>query len=568
MKATVYSAYRYTGVFLKILLSFTIVLTLFLIINVFNAYAFSVTTAVLVGNASPEFTVAPFEDPTSSTTTPTNVGSNVTFKATATDTNEDNYYLIVCSTDSVTPTNGGAPTCNATTWCTSSSTTSGSQASCSRTALLADAISNIWYAFVCDGNSAAECSTSSQGSGDSGSPFVVNHAPSFSSVSNDDGTGVNPGSTVTWSTTASDPDSDTLKLLVCKTSGITGDTCDGGTGDTWCSSTFVASNPSCYYDIPTVFPDDTYSAYVYIVDEHNLQATGIYQGSNVSFIVNNVAPTLSAITINGGVNIDLVENSTTPVILTATITDNNSCYGGEIASALGYMYRSSITYTGCDTLGEANNNYCYPEITCTVVAGSCTDITDGSANYTCTANIQYYADPTDLLTQYPTDTWMNTIKVSDDDSSTTSLEVGTGIEMNSLTAFSVTNSINFGSLAVEQSNDPLDKITTTTPTGNVGLDQEVSGSANMCTDYPTCVVGTPISVTNQKYSLTSSTSYASGTVLSTSPAETELNVPKVTTGTPTTKDTWWGILIPTDTLPGAYSGANILTAVKGEVLEW
>ena len=562
------TAYSFYSRIFKILLSISIVVSLFLIIKAFNTYAFSVTTAVLVGNEAPGFTVQPFEDPVSSTTTPTNVGSNTIFKATAIDTNEDNYYLIICSTNSVTPVNGSAPTCGATTWCTSTATLSGTQASCNRTALIGDSTSNVWYAFVCDANSSAQCSTSSQGSGDSGSPFEVNHAPEFSAVSNDDGSGVNPGATVTWSTTASDSDSDTIKLLVCKTSGITGDTCDGGAGDTWCSSSFVASNPSCGYNIPSVYPDDTYSAYVYIVDEHNFPATSIYQASDVSFVVNNVAPTLSTITINGGSNIDLLESTTKEVVLTATVTDNNSCYGGEIDSTLAYVYRSSIGYTGCDTLEEANKNNCYPEITCTVVGGSCTDITDGSANYTCTANIQYYADPTDLLTQFPDDTWLDTIKVLDDDGSDDELEVGTGVEINSLTAFTVTNSINFGSLAVEQSNDPLDKITTTTPTGNVGIDHEVSGAANMCTDYPTCSSGTPIGVAYQKYSLTALTSYASGAVLSTTPVETELNVPKVTTGTPVTKDTWWGILIPTGTIPGAYSGANTLTAVKGEILEW
>jgi hypothetical protein len=564
-KPTVLSFY---SIFFKILLAVIVFFTVLLAIKTFNTYAFSVTTTVLVGNESPSFTVQPFEDPASSTTTPTNVGLDITFKATGTDSNEDNYYLIICSTDSVNPVNGAAPTCGANTWCTSLSTLSGTEASCSRTALVGDPISNIWYAFVCDGNSSAQCSSSSQGSGESGSPFVVNHAPTFTAVSNDDGSGVDPGSTVTWSATASDSDSDTLKLLVCKTTGISGDTCDGGVNDTWCSSSLVASNPSCSYTVPSVYPDDTYSAYVYIVDEHNSPATGVYQGSNVSFTVNNVAPTLSALTLNGGINIDLLESTTKEVIFTASVTDNNSCFGGEIDSVIGYAYRSSIGYTDCDTLAEANNNNCYPEITCSVVGDSCTDITDGSATYTCTANIHYYADPTDIATQYPDDTWLSTIKGIDDDTLQNSLEVSTGVEMNSLTAFSVTNSINFGSLSVEQSNNPLDKITITTPTGNVGLDQELSGSEYMCTDYPTCSVGTPIPVINQKYSLTSLTPYSSATVLSTTPTETEINIPKVITGTPTTKNTWWGILVPTGTGAGTYYGNINVTGIKAETIDW
>ena len=90
----------------------------------------------------------------------------------------------------------------------------------------------------------------------------------------------------------------------------------------------------------------------------------------------------------------------------------------------------------------------------------------------------------------------------------------------------------------------------------------------MCTDYPTCAVGTPIGVSYQKYALAGSTAYNSATVLSTSATEVELNVPKATSASPTTKNTWWGILIPSGTLAGAYSGANTITAVKGETVNW
>lgn len=538
----------------------------------FTVIADTVTTAVTVGNSAPVLTAGPVENPASSTTAPTNVGANTTWQATATDYNAESYYLIICSTNSATATNGGAPTCGATTWCTSTATTSGSQASCNRTALVGDAVSNAWYAFVCDGNStSAACNTpGQQGTGDSGSPFEVNHAPSFTAVSND--SPKNPGQTVTWSTTSSDStDSDTVKLIVCKTAGITGDTCDGGAGDTWCSSSQVASNPTCGYSIPSVYPDNSYNAYVYIVDAHNFPATSAYQASNVSFVVNNVAPTVSAVTINSGAAIDLTESTTKAVTLTATVSDNNSCFGGEIATVYGYAYRSSVTYTGCDTAGEANNDYCYPEITCTVVGGTCSDNTDASANYTCTVNIHYYADPTDTLTEFPLDTWKDTIKAIDDDSASGNTEVSTGVEMNSLLAFeigyTVTGSVNYGNLGIGQKNDPLDKITTTTPTGNLGLDQEHSGSS-MCTNYPTCSGGTPITVGYQHFALATSTAYASGTALTGSPIEYELNVPKVRTGTVSTKNVWWGIEIPAGTAIGTYSGANTISAVKGETTNW
>jgi hypothetical protein len=357
-----------------------------------------------------------------------------------------------------------------------------------------------------------------------------------------------------------------VKLIVCKTAGISGDDCDGGASDRWCESSLVASNPSCGYDIPSVAADGTFDAYVYIVDEHDFGATSGSQGSNVSFTINNVAPVVSAVTINGGSAIDLEESTTKEVTLTATVSDNNSCQ--DISTVLGYVYRSGIGYTGCDTSGEANNDNCYPEVSCSVSGGTCEGSTDASADYTCTVNLQYYADPTDANTEYPTQNWLDTIKATDDDSATDNLEVSTGVEMNSLTAFDVTGSINYGGLAPEESNDPLDKIVTTTPTGNVGLDQEHSGAANMCVDYPTCSGGTPIAVSYQEYYTVSSRSYGSGTDLSTTPTEVELDVEKIRNGTVYTKNTWWGILIPTGTVTGEYAGANTITAVKGETANW
>jgi len=529
----------------------------------------SVSTSVTVGNSAPSFTVGPAESSESSSTSPTNVGSSVTFTATATDSNTEDYYLIVCSSNSVSPVNGSAPTCGATQWCVSTSTDSGVQASCSRTALVGDSESNNWYAFVCDGNSSsANCSSSQQGSGGTGSPFAVNHAPGFSGIGNDGAK--NPGQTVTWTSTSSDTDSDgvsdTVKLIVCKTSGISGDACDGGGSDTWCSSSLVASNASCGYEIPSVTPDQSNNAYVYIVDNHNMGSSSGTQGSIDSYVVSNVAPVVSAVTINSGSDINLTEGTTTGVVLTATVSDNNSCSGGELATIYGYAYRSGLGYSNCDTSGEADSNDCYPEVSCSVVGGSCTGETDASANYTCTANIQSYADPTDVNTEFPGTTWLSSVKAIDDDTSSHNLEVATGVVMNSLTALDVTASINFGALDVGQSNDPLDKTTTVTPTGNVGLDTELSGD-DMCTDYPTCSEDT-IGVAYQKYGLAALTAYASGTALSAVDTEVELNVGKARSGSPTTKNIWWGILIPNGTVPGSYTGGNTVGAVKGEVGGW
>ena len=392
----------------------------------------------------------------------------------------------------------------------------------------------------------------------------VNVAPTFTNISNT--SPVTPGNNITWSTTASDSDGQ-VKLLVCKTPGITNGACNG---NSWCSSSLVSSNPSCSYSVPNPMVNDTYDAYVYIVDNQNEPATGVVQGTNSSFIVSSIAPTVTNVTLNGGNAITLVESDTKSVTLTATVTSSNTC--SSITSVKGYLYRSGIGYTGCDTSAEANNNYCYPEVSCTLNSGSCVEGTEGSANYTCTINVQYFADPTDIGTQYDSQNWLATIKATNSGDLSTSTEVTTGVEMNSLTAFSVTSTLSYSDLLVGESNNPLDRVLTTTATGNVGLDQEHKGEGiGMCTDYPTCEVGTPIALSHQKYSLTASTPYSTPTTaisLTNTSVEVELNLAKPTSTTAVSKNTWWGVFIPPGTLPGYYQGRNTITAVKGETTHW
>ncbi len=554
--------------YLPFLVTFTTLVILFCFFAITDVKAESVTTSVTVGNSAPSFTAGPAESTASTTTSPTNAGVAVTFEATASDSNNENYYLAICKTNAITPSNGSAPTCGGGNWCISSSTASGSEATCSYTTLTGDSETNAWYAFVCDVNAvASSCSSSSQGTGDSGSPFQVNHVPSFTAIAEDGP--IDPGGTVTWTATASDSDSaggaDTVKLIVCKTAGISNGDCDGGESDRWCVSSASASDPSCSFEDTAPTPDGSFSAYVYIVDNHNFGASSGTQGSDEAFTVNNVAPVVSAVTLNSGSNITLTEGTTTNVVLGATITDTNSCSGGEIVTVTGSLYRSGITFAGCDSNDEDDDNNCYAVVTCTVVetGNTCTGTGDASADYQCTVAVQYFADPTDSGTAHEEENWLATLVATDDDDESDNTEVSSGVEMSSLTALDVTSTINYGSLDVGQSNDPLDKVTTVTATGNVGLDQDLSG-----TDMDDGNSNT-IPVAQQKYALATSTAYASGTSLSTTPTEAELNCKKTTSAaSPETASTWWGIEIPAGTVPGSYSGTNTVTAVKGEVANW
>jgi len=223
-------------------------------------------------NTVPSFSAGPSDS--GSTSSPINVGSNVTFTGTATDPQSENYYLAICKTNAISANDNAVPTCTGGNWAISSSTTSGSQASVTYTTLSGDAETNAWYAFVCDHATFSICSSSSQGSGSNGSPFEVNHAPSFSAIVNTSGS-IAIGSAVTFTATASDSDTndtaDTVSLYVCKSSDFASGAC--GAGGTWCSSSADSSDPDCSYTILSSDTAGSHTYYAYIIDNHSFEST-------------------------------------------------------------------------------------------------------------------------------------------------------------------------------------------------------------------------------------------------------------------------------------------------------
>jgi len=528
------------------------------------------TFTVTVGNSPPQFTTQAYELPTSTYSNPSNVGATLSFVATAQDPNAGSYYLIVCSSNSVVPHDGSVPTCTSAQWCISSATASDSPATCSRDITLSETLSLDWYAFVCDSaDTNAACGDVSVNTGDSGSPYFINNPPAFSGISNN-GSSISIGSTVTWTPNeAADSDffplpgggtlQDQVSLLVCKTAGVSGTTCDGGASDTYCQSDYSNLNPTCSYGIPPSTPTGLNHAYVYIFDSHGLESTWAYDGYDSSFTITNTPSSVSSISINSGQAITLTEGTTTPVIISATISDANGCQ--DISQVTAHLYRSGANKAVCIS-GNSNNNYCYPTLTCTAVSSgnTCDSFPDTSVDYTCTANLYYFADPTDALTQYSAENWLATLVV-DDSSATTTADSATGVELNSLAALSVDTSIDYGTLQVGQKNDPIDKTTTVTATGNVGLDLEISGTQLTS-------VGNTIPASAQHYYLTS-VAYDSASTLSTSATSFDFNCQKTTSSVnPATKSFYWGISIPSGIPVGNYTGTNTITAVKSEVAQW
>ena len=141
-----------------------------------------------------------------------------------------------------------------------------------------------------------------------------------------------------------------------------------------------------------------------------------------------------------------------------------------------------------------------------------------------------------------------------------------------------TLAIPYGSLEPGQQTDPLAAITTIRATGNVGIDELLTGES-MCTTY-TSSVTCPTSATStitESYqvfatsSVTYGTATATGNTLSSTTQKLlDLNVPKSTaTSTQASGDTYWGIQVPiTLTLAGSYTGENTFFVAASDPSQW
>jgi hypothetical protein len=119
-------------------------------------------------------------------------------------------------------------------------------------------------------------------------------------------------------------------------------------------------------------------------------------------------------------------------------------------------------------------------------------------------------------------------------------------------------SLSYGEL--EQGDNTTSDITTIiSNTGNSPIDMNLYGY-NMCTDYPTCS-GFTLAVGRQEYSAASFT-YGTGTVLTSSPANVEINLIKPTAHpSNSTYTMYWAIGIPAGQKNGYYLGENVFTAI-------
>ncbi|MEA1962997.1 MAG: hypothetical protein U9M94_02030, partial [Patescibacteria group bacterium] len=495
-------------------------------------------------------------DNNSASTSPKHYGSPIVFDATANDDESDDYYLAICMTDSVTAGNDAPPVCNGGEWCVSELASSTDVATCSYTAATSTE-SLEWYGFVCDkhsGFAVGKCSPSSQGddTAANNSPFVINHPPTFTSISTTDDN-KNPGGIFTITAIASDSDvvggADTLRLFVCYNDNASSGGCTGGADDTVCSSASSSPNIECTYTDTAPSPASTTGYYAFVFDKHgadsghNLAADNNWLAG--SYTINNVASQLGSLVLNNGSDIELIikPSTTTVQIVNTSVEDQNGC--STIQSAVGRVYMSNVS-GGYNC--AANDNDCY-HATIGDCVKNCTDA--ATAEITCSVAMEYFAIPTDAAKNNPNESynWLSYMQVYDGEHYP--FATSTGVEVNTTLAFDILEDvIDFGTGMFGGDNTGSNNSTTTIVNcGNSPINTTIQGTDLSSSE------GT-ILVTNIRWNRDHFIYMDEEQTLTSSEHPVDLNAPRATSSNGVEDNIWWGIGIPPGSDADVYTGKN------------
>ncbi len=515
------------------------------------------TTSVTVRNAPPAFVGQPVEVPASTANNPVNEGATAYFQAKANDPESNNYYLIVCSSNAVTPRNGQSPTCGATTFCTSAATVSGATSTCAYSNVTSATEQQAWYAFVCDGHATeADCDTYRQGTGNSGTPLYVNHAPVISSATTTENF-KNPGDIFTFQATAYDDDiergDDVLTLFVCSSNSWA--TSTGCSAITYCTGTSTV-NPSCSWTSGSVLRDQAYNYFAFVMDDNFKGATG--NSRSGTYTVNNVAPTIGEMFLNGGNDITIPIRGAPAVAVSASsalVDDNNGCIDLSYGTSTIYLSGAS---GGPGCTHDPNNCYQIANTSCAIT--NCAGGTDARATLSCTTTFAFYTIPTKVSGNngYDAQSWFARLTATDDNGVKANSNYATlnGVEVLTTSALDVNEAtIPYGIIRSSFNTGAVNATTTIINYGNTPLDTDIRG-----TDM---VKGADIiTVDNQEYSLDNFTWGVGGIDLSNTDATVDVEIDRPTQGITNISDIiLWGIGVPAGRPSGVYTGTNTFTAV-------
>lgn len=275
--------------------------------------------------------------------------------------------------------------------------------------------------------------------------------------------------------------------------------------------------------------------------------------------VNN-NPTIDSITIaetTGGsaiTAINLNEATVKNIYIHGTATDLDGCDQIDSASSPSswkvVLYRSDLAGGNSCTADDQN---CYQDSEQDSDLFNCNPPSDTVLDYEMVIPVEFYADATDpgSSPDHATTNWTAYVEVTDDESGTGS--TSTTVEMNTLLALTVSESINYGEL--DLGDESAEKPLTITNTGNHNdLDPTIA-------DYSgwNCDIGS-FDASQVHWNTTPALGYAGGNAVSDTDTDLyDLSITKSTDGSPSTDDVYLTLKLPTTGISGNCS--NSLTIV-------
>lgn len=423
------------------------------------------------------------------------------------------------------------------------------------------------------------------GNDDNASPFAINHAPVIDSVDIGDSTGgsgtIEPGDTVYFTVGVTDNDDqtqDTIDMYVCDTNSFTpGTGCDGGheickdlavnpaSVDAECSSSTIASVPTA---------NATYTVYVFIQDQHEIQGTDEAGGPAQTYNVEDVAPYLDTTYGTSGYTASdtpsIAAGGQDTVDFSFGVIDENG--DADLQSARGVFYLQSAG-SSC----SADENDCYIDAACSFDSHSTqtpgTKTADGDDEHavaSCQVTVYFNSTAgTWKVAGFATDAAVEEGPFAESSPSITVTSLQ-GIDV-------VQTEIAYSTVAIGGTSAGID-----TSIGNVGnavIDVQITGTAMTCTSG-NCNIGVgTIPAAQQKWHSTLSTFdwdaaatdpgpwVLIGTAGSTLYNEAEgcanrdIAVRNDHTSTSETNESiYWKIRIPSAQAAGGYTGSNTFTS--------
>jgi len=261
----------------------------------------------------------------------------------------------------------------------------------------------------------------------------------------------------------------------------------------------------------------------------------------VSMTINNMAPSVSGVSLNAGSNITLVENTIKSVDVTGQMSDDNNCADITDVTAMVYL-------TALDTSCSADDNSCYHVSVCnTSDCNTSFGSTQTIADVTCTSSLWFHANP---------DTWEAAILVTDT-SNTSAEATSSAVTIFTLNGLDVTASIAYGSVNPGNDTEAVNQTTVVTVTGNAAIECSLKGI-----DATSPSAGGTVVVSNQHHDLSAFTYGGTESTLTTSDVAVELVTSKPSTNPSNSSDIiYWGLGIDAGTpVADDWSGYNTFMA--------